>query len=303
MQIAICPMPDTWQSKALAYEKKLGKHHSGFKIGALFSTLFGGISDSDEKHGESDDAHATEREGIREKAKKIGFVSSIRVLASGIDERSTESIVANISAAYSQYGAPGYNSLKLVRASQFDGFIQAYLSRSAYSKQKSILTTEELASLFHFPHSKYNRIAEIKWQNFKIVKAPINIATEGLLLGTNTYQGVTRPIYLKNEDRFRHFYVIGQTGTGKSSILQVMARQDIRQGRGIAVIDPHGDLANDLLPFVPKSRSEEIIYFDPADMSRPLGINILEASSDEEKQTVAQDALNIMIKLFGPEIF
>ncbi len=131
----------------------------------------------------------------------------------------------------------------------------------------------------------------------------MQIATEGLLLGTNTYQGVTKSIYLKNEDRFRHFYVVGQTGTGKSSILQVMARQDIRQGRGIAVIDPHGDLANDLLPFVPKSRSEEVIYFDPADMARPLGINILEAQSDDEKQTVAQDALNIMIKLFGSEIF
>lgn len=130
------------------------------------------------------------------------------------------------------------------------------------------------------------------------MKAPINIPTDGLLLGTNTYQGVTKNIYLKNEDRFRHFYVVGQTGTGKSSILQAMARQDIRAGRGIAVIDPHGDLAKDLLPFVPKSRSEDIIYFDPADMARPLGINILEAGSDDEKQIVAQDALNIMIKLF-----
>lgn len=68
-------------------------------------------------------------------------------------------------------------------------------------------------------------------------------------------------------------------------------------------MDPHGDFANDLMPFIPKSRSDDIIYFDPADMSRPLGINILEASSDDEKQTVAQDALSIMIKLFGSEIF
>lgn len=181
--------------------------------------------------------------------------------------------------------------------------MKQYLSRASKSSHSTIFTTEELASIFHFPHSKYNRTAEIRWQNFKIVKAPINIASEGLLLGTNTYQGITKEIYLKNEDRFRHFYVIGQTGTGKSSILQVMARQDIRSGRGLAVIDPHGDLANDLLPFVPKSRSEDIVYFDPSDMGRPLGINLLEANSDDEKQTVAQDALNIMIKLFGSEIF
>ena len=225
------------------------------------------------------------------------------MLAAGVHEKSIESIVSNIAAAYAQYGAPGYNSLKLTRIRAFDQFLEQYLARSSNSSHSTIFTTEELASLFHFPHSKYNRIAEIRWQNFKIVKAPINIPHEGLLLGTNTYQGVTRNIYLKNEDRFRHFYVIGQTGTGKSSILQSMARQDIRAGRGIAVIDPHGDLAKDLLPFVPKTRSEDIIYFDPADMARPLGINILEAGSDDEKQIVAQDSLNIMIKLFGSEIF
>lgn len=191
-------------------------------------------------------------------------------MATGTDQRSIDSIISNIAAAYAQYGAPGYNSLKLAKIRAFDNFLKQYLSRSSKSSHSTIFATEELASIFHFPHSKYNRTAEIRWQNFKIVKAPINIASEGLLLGTNTYQGVTKEIYLKNEDRFRHFYVIGQTGTGKSSILQVMARQDIRSGRGLAVIDPHGDLANDLLPFVPKSRSEDIVYFDPSDMGRPL---------------------------------
>lgn len=150
------------------------------------------------------------------------------MLAAGVQENSIESIVSNIAAAYAQYGAPGYNSLKLTRIRAFDQFLTQYLARSSNSSHSTIFTTEELASLFHFPHSKYNRIAEIRWQNFKIVKAPINIPTEGLLLGTNTYQGVTKDIFLKNEDRFRHFYVVGQTGTGKSSILQSMARQDIR---------------------------------------------------------------------------
>lgn len=301
VQVSISPMGDTWQSKALKYEKNLGKSH-GFHFADMFSTLFGGVDDHGDKDHDSS-GHETEKEAIREKAKKTGFRTSIRVLAAGVNVNSIESIVSNIAAAYAQYGAPGYNSLKLTRIRAFDHFLAQYLARTSNSSHSTIFTTEELASLFHFPHSKYNRIAEIRWQNFKIVKAPINIPTEGLLLGTNTYQGVTKNIYLKNEDRFRHFYVVGQTGTGKSSILQAMARQDIRGGRGLAVIDPHGDLANDLLPFVPKNRSEDIIYFDPADMARPLGINILEAGSDDEKQIVAQDALNIMIKLFGSEIF
>jgi len=303
VQIAISTMHDTWQPKALAFEKSLGKSHHGLGIGSLFATLFGGVSDHDSKDSHDSDDHVTEREWIREKAKKTGFRTSIRVLATGIQEHSIESIVSNIAAAYAQYGAPGYNSLKLTRIRAFDQFLTQYLARSSTSSHSTIFTTEELASLFHFPHSKYNRIAEIRWQNFKIVKAPINIPTDGLLLGTNTYQGITKDIFLKNEDRFRHFYVVGQTGTGKSSILQSMARQDIRSWRGLAVIDPHGDLAKDLLPFVPKSRSDDIVYFDPADMARPLGINILEAASDDEKQIVAQDALNIMIKLFGSEIF
>ena len=303
VQIAISPMHDTWQSKALKFEKSLGKSHHGFGIGSLFGTLFGWVSDHDSRDSYDSDDHLTEKEWIREKAKKTGFRASIRVLASGVQESSLESIVSNIAAAYAQYGAPGYNSLKLTRIRAFDQFLTQYLARSSNSSHSTIFTTEELASLFHFPHSKYNRIAEIRWQNFKIVKAPINIPTDGLLLGTNTYQGVSKDIFLKNEDRFRHFYVVGQTGTGKSSILQSMARQDIRSWRGIAVIDPHGDLAKDLLPFVPKSRSDDIVYFDPADVARPLGINILEAASDDEKQIVAQDALNIMIKLFGSEIF
>ncbi|MEK7085672.1 MAG: DUF87 domain-containing protein, partial [Patescibacteria group bacterium] len=105
------------------------------------------------------------------------------------------------------------------------------------------------------------------------------------------------------EDRFRHFYVIGQTGTGKSSILQVMIRQDLKNGNGLCVIDPHGALIEDILPFIPRHRADDVIYFDPSDMERPLGINILEGDTWEEKELVALDAMNIMIKLFDEEVF
>ncbi len=108
---------------------------------------------------------------------------------------------------------------------------------------------------------------------------------------------------MTTEDRFRHFYVIGQTGTGKSSILTVMARQDLRAGRGLAIMDPHGDLAKDLVNYIPKSRAEDLVYFDPGDLSRPMGLNLLEAKTDDEKQMVVSDSTNIMIKLFGNEIF
>jgi DNA helicase HerA-like ATPase len=94
-----------------------------------------------------------------------------------------------------------------------------------------ILSVQEIASIYHFPHSKYNKVPEIRWQNFKIVRAPINLPNQGILIGTNNYRGITKEVRIESEDRFRHFYVVGQTGTGKSSILTVMARQDIREGR------------------------------------------------------------------------
>ena len=108
---------------------------------------------------------------------------------------------------------------------------------------------------------------------------------------------------MKTEDRFRHFYVIGQTGTWKSSILQVMARQDLAEWRWVCVMDPHGDLVKDLIPFIPRERADDVIIFDPSDTDRPLWLNLLECHSPEEMDLVAMDAMNIMIKLFGNEIF
>jgi len=166
-----------------------------------------------------------------------------------------------------------------------------------------ILNTEEISSIFHFPHARYNTTPEIKWQNFKIVKAPSNIPKEWLLLWHNIYRWVKKEIRIKKEDRFRHFYVIWQTGTGKSSIMQVMARQDFLNWEWVCIIDPHGDLARDLLPFIPRERADDVIVFDPSDTDRPLWLNLLEAHNDDEKELVAMDALNIMIKLFGNEIF
>jgi len=135
------------------------------------------------------------------------------------------------------------------------------------------------------------------------VKAPPNIPKEWLLLWYNIHRWIKKEIRMKTEDRFRHFYVIWQTGTGKSSILQVMARQDFANWEWVCIIDPHGDLARDLMPFIPRERADDVIIFDPSDLDRPIGLNLLEANSDEEKELVAMDALNIMIKLFWNEIF
>ncbi|EKD66707.1 MAG: hypothetical protein ACD_49C00021G0022 [uncultured bacterium (gcode 4)] len=309
VQILLKPSSDDWQNKTEKALKQLKKWFKGFSLNPLiwiisFLSLI--FSDPKEKKWEDKDDKDNDKETLmKEKKKKVGYEVIIRVISAGDDELLAEAQLKNIIWAFSQFSSPGFNSFKKDKISS-DLVVRNYIFRyfkSSPLAKKNILNIEEIASLYHFPHSKYNKTPEIKWQNFKIVKAPANIPDEWLLLWENYYRGIRTEIRLKNEDRFRHFYVIGQTWTGKSSILQVMARQDLQNGKWIAVVDPHGDLAEDLLPFVPRNRADDVIYFNPADTARPLWINLLEANSEDEKQAVAQDSMNIMLKLFWNEIF
>lgn len=305
IQVLVRPVADDWQRKAFKGAEHFG-HHKGI-LGGMFSALYSAffVSHDEKAPHEKEDPSET-KEFVRDKAKKTAFETVIRIVVTARDKVLAKAELDNIVAAFSQYSGPSHNGFVAHKAHDADKFFRAYIFRYFPRKwfgQKQILSIEEVASLFHFPHSKYDTSPEIRWQNFKIVKAPVNVPTEGILIGYNNYRGVKREIRIKTEDRFRHFYVIGQTGTGKSSVIQVLARQDIDLGNGLCVMDPHGDLANDLMPFVPRERADDVIYFDPADLARPMGLNLLEASTPDEKQMVAQDAMNMMIKLFGNEIF
>ena len=169
---------------------------------------------------------------------------------------------------------------------------------------KTILLVEkELAGLYHFPDSRYNRSPNILWMTYKALPPPPNVPREGILLGNSEHRGSITPIRFLDKDRIRHHYIIGKSGTGKSALLSYMARQDIARGNGVCVVDPHGDLIEDILAHVPKERAKDIIVFDPADMERPMGLNLLEAKTPQEKDRASLDASEIFIKLFGNEIF
>ncbi|MDD3793792.1 MAG: DUF87 domain-containing protein [Candidatus Gracilibacteria bacterium] len=314
IQILLRPVDDDWQKMcSKASNKIMNGKVSFFTLNPLklFINLIEAFSISDDRQTPQNDnntsALSQERaKTVDEKGDKTGFETIIRVIATGNNKAMVEAEITNIVSSFTQFSYPDFNKfitpLYYNKKVLIKNYIFRYFRKPFYLK-KMILNTEELASIFHFPHIRYNGTPEIKWQNFKIVKAPTTIPKEGLLLGHNIYRGVKKEIRIKTEDRFRHFYVIGQTGTGKSSILQVMARQDLKNGEGICVIDPHGDLARDLLPFIPRERADDVIIFDPSDTSRPIGLNLLEANSEEEKELVAMDAMNIMIKLFGNEVF
>ncbi len=322
VQIMIRPKKDNWQKKGRAEANKIfqNKKSGGFAIynpiswfTAFFDLLFRhenlGMAQQDASE-RTTPVTDEEVKAMEEKNSTIGFETIIRLVSSSKSKREAMTNLIAMRGAFNQYNTSNGNQLDYTRWHNERHLITNYIFRNFRRgfnqwmfRQRMIFSAEELASVFHVPNIRFNKYPCIAWQNFKIAPAPPNIPTEGILLGHNVYRGTKKEIRMKNEDRFRHFYVIGQTGTGKSSTLQVMIRQDLKNGAGICVVDPHGSLIDDIIPFVPRERADDVIYFDPADLERPLGLNILEGDSWEEKELVALDAMNIMIKLFDEEVF
>jgi len=313
IQVLLKPINDWWQSKCSKASTQIINGKKSFftlnPIKIIISIIEWLTSSWEENQKEENSSSALTQERAKtvdEKWDKTWFETIIRVIATWNNQAMVESELKNIVSSFTQFSYPDFNKFRTTKYfnknSLIKNYIFRYFKKPFYLKQM-ILNTEEISSIFHFPHARYNTTPEIKWQNFKIVKAPSNIPKEWLLLWHNIYRWVKKEIRIKKEDRFRHFYVIWQTGTGKSSIMQVMARQDFLNWEWVCIIDPHGDLARDLLPFIPRERADDVIVFDPSDTDRPLWLNLLEAHNDDEKELVAMDALNIMIKLFGNEIF
>lgn len=315
IQVLLKPVSDDWQDECSKISSKImdgKKAVFSFNPIKLFISLFelfvvNGEEKNDTTPKNQTSALTQERAKIvDEKAQKTGYAVIIRIITTGNNKPTTKSNLINIISTFRQFNYPDFNGFTPTLRHNNEALVKNYIFRyfkKPFYLEQDLMNTEEIASVFHFPHIKYNKTPEIKWQNFKIIKAPSNIPKEWLILWDNIYRWVKKEIKIKDEDRFRHFYVIGQTGTWKSSILQVMARQDLINGKGIAVIDPHGDLAKDLIPFIPRERADDVIIFNPADYERPMGLNLLEAHTPDERDLVAQDALNIMIKLFWNEIF
>ena len=313
IQILLRPTWDNWQercsdaSSRIMKWKKTWLSLNPIKLIISLIDLFSSQEESKKSDEPETSALTQERaKTVDEKADKTGYEAVIRIIATWNDESMVDTEIKNIISSFSQFSHTDFNKFSSTyrhsHKTILKNYIYRFMSKPIWLK-KMILNTEEISSIFHFPHIKYNKISEIKWQNFKLVKAPKDIPKQGILIWHNIYRGVKKEIRVKNEDRFRHFYVIGQTGTWKSSIFQTMIRQDFREWKWVCVVDPHWDLVKDVLPFIPRERADDVIYFDPSDLDRPMWLNLLEAHSPEEKEMVAMDALNIMIKLFWNEIF
>ncbi|HET8670802.1 MAG TPA: TraM recognition domain-containing protein [Candidatus Saccharimonadales bacterium] len=313
IQILMRPADPVWRKNAISVASTKRKGEGGKKGAEKLFGLSKEVATAFVKPPESKDAKSDPKNdlsgldqsiisSIEEKTQNPGYEVLIRIIVSSNISQRSQAILNNIIAAFSLYDAPGKNGFKFSPTKDVDEFTTSYILRMFPQKtNKCILNSVELATIFHFPEQKSIPTSQLERQGSKQVDAPRNMPDEGLLLGYNVFRGVKKPVRLSLGDRQRHMYTVGQTGTGKSTYLENLALQDMLSGGGFAFVDPHGDTAERLLAMVPKERTEDIIYFSPSDVDYPMGLNLFEHQSPDEKDFLIQEVLNMLYKLYDPQ--
>lgn len=253
----------------------------------------------EEKKEEKKEIDENAIKALERKSSKPLFRVNIRIIASAPDQRTADSIVDGIAIGFSQLNSPEFNELNVVKPSSVKNLIHAFSFRIFDKEEGVVLNTEELASVFHFP-TPFTTAPKIKNLRYKEVPPPSEIPKDGLVLGTSRYRDHAKAIRITREDRRRHLYILGQTGTGKSVLLNNLSVQDMRSGEGLCVIDPNGDLFEDVLARVPKNRVDDVIVFDPSDLQFPFGLNMLEydARFPEQKTFIINELISIFDTLY-----
>ncbi|PIR93889.1 hypothetical protein COT97_04150 [Candidatus Falkowbacteria bacterium CG10_big_fil_rev_8_21_14_0_10_39_11] len=274
------------------------------EIGKFADALFNRNSAEKDQLGGSSEHHQLspmEQEiikGLEEKTSKAGVEATIRVIAASSKQSKSENYLNNITNSFTQYNIYQYGNAFTTITPKLKNFINDFIYRSFEKNVSVVLNTEELASLFHFPLASITEHPAIHWLEARQAPAPLDLPKEGIILGENVYRGVKRVIRITPKDRRRHIYEIGKTGSGKSYMMTNWMLQDLKNGSGMCVMDPHGELADDIIKYVPKERAEDVIYFDPSDVERPMAMNLLEFERPEQKTFVVNELLNIFDKLY-----
>lgn len=281
----------------------------GFGKGIL--DLFKG----DEKENKKEDEKKIDTHGIEQAKKKNSSPTlsvGIRIIASGGSLSRAQGVLASVKASFNQFALVGSNSISWKDRSpaQSTLFARDFSFRTLRKEELLPLTINELATIFHFPVG-LTTTPELKEASARTAPAPRSVnetlekhKRDGVSLGTNTHHGETTDVFLSREDRMRHLYVIGQTGTGKTVFLKNMILQDIANGEGVCFMDPHGTDIEHILANIPAHRANDVIYFDPAYTARPMGLNLLEYDPrfPEQKIFVINELLAIFNKLFDMKV-
>ena len=318
LQVMFRPLDSSWSKNAETKIKNIKSGKKGFSgkgsnlpirilylltdiIRAPFEVPDEHKKDKDEHNSELSQKKQEEIQAIDTKAKFPAFECLIRIVAHSKSKARSEGLVGGVVAAFSQFDSPNSNGFKYDLSKKVDQLVTDYIFRFfPVSNKKIVLNTQELATIFHLPSQASIPSSGVERQMTKQVDGPASLITDGVLIGRNEYRGAIKEIKLSVNDRRRHMYVIGASGMGKSVFLKNIAYQDMVDGKGFCFIDPHGDVTEELLSMVPEDRIDDVIYFDPSDMEFPIGMNMLEAKTPEEKDFIVQEGINMLYSLYDP---
>ena len=318
IQILARPIPDDWHKsttdKWIEHVKSGKKSFFGGSgidwtwlvevLGALFKPPAGG-NGSDEKVELSERAK-TQIAKAEEKATKLGYEVKIRLAYLGQNETDAKLNMQALVGTFKQYNSTNLNGFKQVGGSFNKADLDAYKMRQ-FSDRGFILNISELASVYHLPHTSVET-PNIVWANSKTAEPPAQLPVltgdpsidENIsAFGLTNFRGINHQFGLTRRDRSRHVYIIGQTGAGKSGMLELLALSDIFYDQGYCIIDPHGDFAIDNLKFVPESRVKDVVYFNPADTAYPVAFNPLEITDPSRKPNICSEVIGVLKRMFG----
>ncbi len=312
IQFVIRPARSSWRreglriARAMQQGKKLSdvqNRHFFYGVGKELSKFADAGSTKEKKPEESYRLSPLEEDmvkGLEEKASKAGLDVNIRIVVTSKNQEKAKRYLNDILGSFGQYNIYEYGNSFVKVTPSFQGrLVRHFIYRHFDERYRIVLNAEELSSVYHFPLPT-TETPKINWLLSRKSQPPSNLPKTGLLLGHSEFRGNRFEIRIKPDDRRRHMYIIGKSGSGKTEMMKAMVQQDIEEGRGVCIIDPHGDFADDALGFVPKERADDVIFFDPGDNERPMGLNMLEYDPryPEQKTFVINEMLKIFDKLY-----
>ncbi len=317
IQYMVRPATPGWRKQGAKVGKNMLKGMTlreamkGHKKGSSWVSLLSGKK-SEQAEQKSGSYYMTQTEqdmtkNIEEKISKGGLEVNIRVVVSAKGPEEAHDLLKDVMSAYAQYNIFEYgNALEKFIPLRKKHLIKKFIYRGFDETRTCVFNTEEMASLFHLP-LKTTETPNIQWLTARTAPVPAQVPQRvpedaDLLLGYNVYRGRKINVAIKRPDRQRHMYIIGKSGSGKTVFIQTLALQDIMRGEGVCVLDPHGDMIEWLLGHIPKSRIDDVVLFDPSDLDRPVGLNMLEVNQESQQDMATSEMISIFYKLFPPEM-
>lgn len=317
IQVLAKPVEDSWQIEADHWISRLREGSASILpsvggsmrwLGGLFAALWRppeeGLAGG--KGPEISERNKTRIAEAEKKATKLGYEVKIRLAYLGENQTNAKLRMQALVGTFKQFNSTNLNGFKPIKAAYGKEFLEKY-RRRAFFGEGFILNIEELASVFHLPHTNVET-PNIVWASAKTAEPPSKLpvltgsdANDDQIsaFGVTNFRGINHQFGMLRYDRSRHVYIIGQTGAGKSGLLELFALSDIFHNQGYAIIDPHGDFAINNMKFIPGSRLNDVVYFNPADTAYPLGFNPLEVTNPNQKTNISSEVIGVLKRMFG----